>query len=97
MPTLAAFLISMVTPLVGRVLVALGFSVVSYVGFDAMFTQIANQAANAYAGLPSAVLGLAGLAGLPQALGILFGALATRVALISATALAKRIGANPSS
>lgn len=95
MPTLAVFIMSMITPVVGRVLFALGFSVISYVGFDAMFAQIANQAASAYAGMPSAVLGLAGLAGLPEALGILFGALATRVALISATSLAKRIGANP--
>ena len=95
MPTLAAWLMTMITPVVGRVLFALGFSVVSYVGFDAMFAQIAQQAATAYGSLPGDVLGLAGLAGLPEGLGIIFGALATRVALISATSLTKRIAANP--
>lgn len=95
MPTLAVWLLSMITPVVGRVLFALGFSVISFVGFDAMFLQIAQQAATAWGGLPAGVLGLAGLAGLPEAMGILFGALATRVALISATTLAKRIGAAP--
>jgi hypothetical protein len=95
MPTLAVWLMTMITPVVGRVLFALGFSVISFVGFDAMFTQVAQQAASSYGSLPGDVLGLAGLAGFPEALGILFGALATRVALISATTLAKRIGAAP--
>lgn len=95
MPTLAAFILSMITPVVGRVLVALGFSVVSFVGFDAMFVAVAQQASAAYGSLPSGVLGLASLAGFGEGLSIIFGALATRVALISATALAKRIGAAP--
>lgn len=93
MPTLAAFVLSLITPVIGRILVALGFSVVSFVGFDAMFAQVAQQASSAYGSLPGDVAGLASLAGLPEGLGILFGALATRVALISATTLAKRIGA----
>lgn len=95
MPTLAAFLLSMVQPLIGRILVALGFSVVSFVGFQAMFDQIAAQAQGAYGSLPGDVAGLASLAGFPEALGIIFGALATRVALIQAVSLTKRLTATP--
>lgn len=75
----AQLLLAMVSPLVARVFLALGLSMVSFVGMDLLMNQVIAHAQNAWGGLPAGILQLAGLAGIGQALGIIMGAVLTRV------------------
>lgn len=75
----AQLLMAMVSPLVARVFLALGLSMVSFVGMDLLMNQVIAHAQNAWGGLPAGILQLAGLAGIGQALGIIMGAVLTRV------------------
>lgn len=75
------WLAGMMGTLTAKVLLALGFSVVSIVGVDAAFNQVLDLMMVHVGGLPVAGLNLALLAGVGQAMGIVFGACATRLAL----------------
>lgn len=72
---------AMMQPLVAKVLMALGFSVISVVGVSTALAQIKGLLIANLMGVPAAGLQLALLAGTGEALGILFGAITTRVAL----------------
>ncbi|MDO8447546.1 MAG: DUF2523 family protein [Rhodoferax sp.] len=71
----------MMAPLVARILIALGFSVVSIVGVTAVLGQLKSSFISQAMALPAAGLQLGLLAGLGVALGIIFGAVTTRVAM----------------
>lgn len=79
-----AFLAAAVGPLAIRVLVALGFAAVSFAGVTTAFQGLTTYAQSQWAGLPAAVLQLASLFAVPQALGIIFGAMAARIGLWAA-------------
>lgn len=86
--TWATWLLSLAGPLVIRALLAIGVSVLTITGVDTAFGGLVSSAQSYYGGMPSAVLGLASLAGVPQALGIVFGAFNARLAMwlaVSAT------------
>lgn len=87
---LGTWLLGMMGGMTAKVLLALGFSVVSIVGVDAAFNQLRDLAMSHVGGIPAAGLNLALLAGCGQAAGIIFGACATRLALWQ-IANAKRI------
>ena len=89
------FLLSLVQPIVARVLVALGFSVVSFVGMDLLMDQMIAKAQGAWGGLPVAILQLAGLAGIGQGLSIVFGAVLTRIMIWQLQKSRRILGANP--
>ena len=78
---LGTWLAAMMAPLVARVLMALGFSVVSVVGVTTVLSQLKALAVSQAMGLPAAALQLALLSGFGVALGIIFGAVTTRIAL----------------
>jgi hypothetical protein len=80
MSTLAQFLLALVGPLAVRVLLALGISAVTFTGVDAALTGLINTAKANWAGMGGAVLGLAGVAGLPACIGLICGAMSARVA-----------------
>lgn len=90
----AAFLLALVQPMIARILVALGFSIVSLVGMDAVLNTLIQQLQGAWGGLPSQLLQLAGLAGIGQALGILMGAVLTRVLIWQLARSTRILGAN---
>lgn len=75
------FLASAVGPLAIRALVAIGFGVVSFTGVTQAFTGLVTYATSSWSSLPVSVLQLATLAGIPQALGMVFGAMLARVSL----------------
>lgn len=81
MTSLGAWLLGLVTPLVGRVLMALGFQVVSIVGVVLVVNQVKAMAIGYFAGIPTMALQFLLLGGLAEGLGIIFGAVATRIAL----------------
>ncbi len=92
---LGAFLLALVQPIVARVLVALGFSLVSFVGMDVMMAQVTAAAQGAWGGLPENLLKLAGLAGIGEGLAIIFGAIATRVLIWQLTKSTRMLMSNP--
>lgn len=85
MPQLALFLLSLVKPLISRILLALGIGLVSVVGINTAIDQIKNTLVNSIGGLPADVLGLFILAGMGQALGIITGAITTKILIVQAT------------
>lgn len=78
---IGTWLAGMMQPLLARILMALGFSVVSVVGVTAAMDQIKGMFLSNLQLIPAAALQLALLGGVGEAAGILFGAVATRVAL----------------
>lgn len=92
---LAAFFLSLVQPIISRILVALGMSLVTFTGMTLVMDQITQAVQSAWGGLPGAILGLAGLAGLGQGLSIVFGAIATRILIWQLTRSTRMIMSNP--
>lgn len=85
-------LLLLVQPVIARVLIALGFSVVSFVGMELLMNQLISSVQGAWGGLPHAILQLAGLAGVGQGLGIIFGAVLTRVMIWQLTKSTRILG-----
>lgn len=91
---LGAWLVAMVGPLVAKILVTLGFSVVTIVGVTASLDVIQGQLVAQMNSLPAAALNLALLGGAGQALGIVLGAIATRMAIWQIQQGTKILGVN---
>ncbi len=87
---LGTWLLGMMGSMTARVLMALGFSVVSVVGMDTVFSQLRALFLAHAATVPAAGMNLAMLAGAGEGAGIIFGACVTRLALWQ-IANAKRI------
>lgn len=88
--TFVQLVLGLVKPILSRVLVALGLSVVTIVGVDVALTQAKGWITANVGGMSGAMAGLAGLAGLGDALGYVFGAMtfaSTLWAIRSATAI----------
>lgn len=80
--TIAAWLALLVGPLARRVVVALGFGLVTYVGLDAALAaalDAARASSNGLAALPAALIAIAGF---NTAFGIIAGALSARLAFV---------------
>jgi hypothetical protein len=92
---IGTWLLSMLTPLAGRLLTALGFSVVSIVGMEAILTQLKTALMSGLGGLSADMFNLFLLAGGGQALGIITGALTTKLLLWQVQNATKILGVNP--
>lgn len=80
---LGTFLGAAVAPLAKRVLTALGMGYISYTILTTIIDQAIMYAKDQYLGLPSAVLGLAGLAGIGECMGIITAAITFRIGFIA--------------
>lgn len=90
----ATWLFAMLSPMIARILLTLGFSVVTLVGMDATIGALKTQFLS-YAGqIPAAGLDLALLAGAGQAMGIIFGAITTKLVLWQIMNATKILGVN---
>lgn len=87
--TWATWLISMVGPIIVKVLAFIGITLTTIAGVDVVFGQLQGYATSNWAGMPAAVIQLCSLAGVPEGLGIIFGAFNARLAMWSFVA-AKR-------
>jgi hypothetical protein len=76
--------LSAVGPLAIRALVAIGFVSVSFAGVTTAFNGLITYAQFQWSSLPFAVLQLSSLAGVPAALGLIFGAGLARITLWAA-------------
>lgn len=64
-----------------KVLASIGFGIVTYTAFTALTDQIFSLVDTNFTGLPSDTLSILALGGFDDALGIVCGALATKIAL----------------
>lgn len=79
---IAAFggmLINLVGTLVGRVLVALGISVITYTGMNASMEALKMQAVNNFQSLPPEVFGILAMMRVGQCISIVTSAIAARM------------------
>lgn len=86
MSTLATFLMSMAGPLVLRALVLLGIGTMTFTGVTTALQGLIDMATSNWSSVPSDVLALGSIAGIPQALGIICGAYVARVGMWAAVA-----------
>jgi hypothetical protein len=84
----------MVSPLLGRALVSLGFSVVTITGVNVVMDTIKAQLVTHLQSVPAAALQLAMLGGVGTALGMIFGAIATKLAIWQIQNATKILGVN---
>lgn len=87
--TIATFLIQAIGPLAKRLLVAIGIGTVTYAGLDVAFGAAKNLVISSYGQMSGDVANLVSLAGVGQAIGIILGALAARVAMTALSSLGK--------
>lgn len=90
--TLLAGLASLAAPVAARVLLALGFSVVTVAGVAASFSAVKSQITSSLGALPAAVIQLAGLGGAWVGLGLIFGAMTFAVSLWGLTKATSLLG-----
>jgi cell division protein FtsX len=85
MPTFIAaiggMLISLVGTLAGRVLIALGISVVTYTGITTTLDFLKSQAISAFSGLPVEVFSILGVLKVGQCISIVTSAIAAKLLL----------------
>ena len=74
------FLMALVEPILAKLLIALGFSVISIVGVDAALSQVKGMVVSNLGGL-GAIMDFALYMWMGKALGIIFGACATKLML----------------
>lgn len=86
--SLGAFLTAAAGPLAKHVLKALGFGLVTYVGVELAVDGALSYARSAWSGIGGDLAGYLAYCGANQALGIIAGAIITRVALVSFKRLA---------
>lgn len=91
---LAVWLLSLVRPIVGRVLLALGISLVTVTGVTASIDALRTQLVGSVNRLPSDVLNLFMLAGGGEAIGIILGAITTKLLMVQASSALKFINTN---
>lgn len=92
---LGTFLLSLARPLLGRILVSLGFSVVTITGMSAVVVQVRNMFVNQVNSLPVDMLNLFLFAGGGVGFGIIMGAITTRITLWTIMNGTKVLGRNP--
>jgi len=91
---LALFLLSLVKPMIGRILVALGITAVTVVGVDLTVNAIKESLVTHISGLPADMFSLFIISGMGQAIGIIAGAVTTKIMIMQATKAFRFMGAN---
>jgi hypothetical protein len=92
---LGTWLLSMMQPLIGRILAALGFSVVTITGFELVIDTVKNMVRDGINTLPADTLNLFLYAGGGQGLGMILGAITTKLLLWQVQRATQILGRNP--
>lgn len=82
---IGGMLINLVGTLVGRVLIALGISVITYTGISTTLDFLKAQAIGAFAGLPPDVFGMLGVLRVGQCISIVTSAIAAKMVIDGVT------------
>lgn len=78
---IGGMLINLVGTLVGRVMVALGISVITYTGITITLDALKSQAISAFSSLPPEVFGLLGILRVGQCISIVTSAIAAKLVI----------------
>lgn len=89
------FLLSLVTPLLGRILFSLGFSVVTIAGMTAVVAQVRDMFIVQVNSMPADMLNLFLFAGGGVGFGMIMGAITTRITIWTIQNGTKILGKNP--
>jgi len=89
---IAVWLAALLPSLVGRVLAVLGLGVVTMTGFMAAWDVLKGHILSNFEGFPAAMMGLAGLAGVGEGLGLILGAITAKVAFVAIQSASKIAG-----
>lgn len=92
---IGTWLLSLLEPALAKILLSLGFSVVSITGMDLVIDQLKDGLLSKLMALPPEMLALFQLAGGGIGLGIIFGAVTTKVTLWAIANSTKVLGSNP--
>ena len=84
MGTVAAFIFANIGAWAVKALIGVGFAAVSFAGVTAAFAGLISYAQSSWSSLPADVLQLATIAGVPEGLGLIFGAGSARLAIWAA-------------
>lgn len=82
---IGGMLINLVGTLVGRVLIALGISVITYTGISTTLDFLKAQAIGAFGGLPPEVFGMLGVLRVGQCISIVTSAIAAKMVIDGVT------------
>lgn len=93
---LGTWLLGLLQPALSRILTALGFSVVTILGMEQLLTQLKAMVVQSLGGMSADMFNVFLLAGGGQALGIITGALTTKLLLWQVQNATKILGVNPS-
>ena len=91
---IGTWLLSLVQPFIAKVLLALGFSVVTITGFEAAVDQVKAQLVGSVNSLPIDMLNVFLLAGGGKGIGIILAAVAVKVMLWQISSATKILGNN---
>lgn len=91
MTNVFAWLLAIVGPLAIRIIIALGFTAVTFTGIEALVQGLVTTAQDNWSSMPVSVLQFASLSGIPQVMGMIFGAYAARVAMWAVTGASKYV------
>ncbi len=78
---IGTWLLSLVQPMIAKILIALGLSAVSIVGVTEAIDALRDQLTSSYSSMPANFIGLFQLAGGGTAMGMILGAITTRLML----------------
>lgn len=87
--SLWSFLASAVGPLAIKILAALGISLLTFVGVEAVVGELVQYAVSAWSGLSGDAAAILGLAGLGEGIGMVLGAINARLAIWSAASASR--------
>jgi hypothetical protein len=91
---LGTWLLGLLQPAISRILTALGFSVVTILGMEQLLTQLKGMVVQSLGGMSADMFNVFLLAGGGQALGIITGALTTKLLLWQVQNATKILGVN---
>lgn len=92
---IGTWLLSMMQPLIAKIMVTLGFSLVTITGMEVVIDQVKTMVMTGVNSLPSDMLNIFLLAGGGKAIGMILGAIATKVMLWQIQSATKILGTNP--
>ncbi|MCO8251805.1 DUF2523 domain-containing protein [Comamonas thiooxydans] len=92
---IGTWLLSMMQPLIARILSAIGFSVVTITGFELVIDQLKEMVRNGINMLPSDTLNLFLYAGGGHGVGMILGAITTKLLLWQIQSATQILGRNP--
>lgn len=88
------WLLAMMQPLIAKIMLTLGLSLVSIVGLQAALAGLKSQFVNSINSMPADMIQLFLIGGGGLALGILFGAMTTRLVMWQIQSATKILGVN---